>query len=181
MTSNNQRRAGGGRPLAVGRTRRPESAGASAASSPGVRSRMKLQRTRDTGPELAVRRILHAQGLRYRVDRAPIPGLRRRCGHCRAGRYEACYGPGWPGPNWAGPSPDCCTPSTPTPPGRPAPTPPPYAPPAGWLRHRMSAWLDEHGQPLPAPGVAALRRDDWRDAEPSQGVAWVHDAKAKRR
>ncbi|MEU2200619.1 very short patch repair endonuclease [Isoptericola sp. NPDC019482] len=39
---------------------------------------MQLQRTRDTGPELAVRRHLHAMGLRYRVDRAPLPGLRRR-------------------------------------------------------------------------------------------------------
>ena len=33
---------------------------------------------RDTGPELAVRRLLHASGLRYRVDVAPLPGLRRR-------------------------------------------------------------------------------------------------------
>jgi DNA mismatch endonuclease (patch repair protein) len=39
---------------------------------------MQLQRTRDTGPELALRRILHARGLRYRVDRAPIPESRRR-------------------------------------------------------------------------------------------------------
>ncbi|WP_277209179.1 very short patch repair endonuclease [Isoptericola croceus] len=48
------------------------------ASTPGVRSRMQLQRTRDTAPELAVRRVLHSLGLRYRVDRAPLPGLRRR-------------------------------------------------------------------------------------------------------
>ncbi len=39
---------------------------------------MQLQRTRDTGPEMAVRRILHAEGLRCRVDRAPLRGLRRR-------------------------------------------------------------------------------------------------------
>ncbi|KAB1648359.1 very short patch repair endonuclease [Pseudoclavibacter endophyticus] len=39
---------------------------------------MQLQRTRDTAPELAVRRLLHAMGLRYRVDRAPLPKLRRR-------------------------------------------------------------------------------------------------------
>lgn len=25
--------------------------------------------------------------------------------------------------------------------------------PAGWLRFRLSAWLDEHGQPVPSPGV----------------------------
>jgi DNA mismatch endonuclease (patch repair protein) len=39
---------------------------------------MQQQRTRDTAPELAVRRRLHAIGLRYRVDTAPLPGLRRR-------------------------------------------------------------------------------------------------------
>ncbi|PPF46544.1 MULTISPECIES: very short patch repair endonuclease [unclassified Rathayibacter] len=33
---------------------------------------------RDTRPELEVRRRLHARGLRYRVDHAPLPGLRRR-------------------------------------------------------------------------------------------------------
>ena len=39
---------------------------------------MQLQRTRDTAPEMAVRRLLHRRGLRYRVDRPPLPGLRRR-------------------------------------------------------------------------------------------------------
>jgi DNA mismatch endonuclease (patch repair protein) len=39
---------------------------------------MQQQRTRDTAPELAVRRLLHAMGLRYRVDATPLPGLRRR-------------------------------------------------------------------------------------------------------
>jgi len=39
---------------------------------------MQAQRTRDTAPELALRRLLHAAGLRYRVDRAPLPELRRR-------------------------------------------------------------------------------------------------------
>ena len=33
---------------------------------------------RDTKPELAVRRMLHARGLRYRVDLAPLKGCRRR-------------------------------------------------------------------------------------------------------
>lgn len=47
------------------------------ASSPAVRRRMQQQSSRDTGPELALRRLLHAQGLRYRVHRAPVPGLRR--------------------------------------------------------------------------------------------------------
>lgn len=39
---------------------------------------MQANRGRDTAPELAVRRRLHATGLRYRVDTAPEPGRRRR-------------------------------------------------------------------------------------------------------
>lgn len=39
---------------------------------------MQRQRTRDTMPELQLRRALHAAGVRYRVDTAPLPGLRRR-------------------------------------------------------------------------------------------------------
>ena len=39
---------------------------------------MSRQRTRDTGPELAVRRRLHALGYRYRVDHRPLPDLRAR-------------------------------------------------------------------------------------------------------
>ena len=38
---------------------------------------MQGNRSRDTKPELAVRRLLHAKGLRYRVDFRPLPGLRR--------------------------------------------------------------------------------------------------------
>jgi DNA mismatch endonuclease (patch repair protein) len=34
-------------------------------------------RSRDTKPELAVRRLLHAAGLRYRVAFQPVRGLRR--------------------------------------------------------------------------------------------------------
>lgn len=51
--------------------------GTSWASSEGVRRSMVANRGRDTGPELAVRRILHAKGLRYRVDFAPLGGRRR--------------------------------------------------------------------------------------------------------
>lgn len=47
-------------------------------SSDAVRDRLRRQRVRDTAPELAVRRLVHAQGLRYRVDARPLPGLRRR-------------------------------------------------------------------------------------------------------
>ena len=38
---------------------------------------MQGNRSRDTKPELAVRRIVHARGLRYRVNRRPIPGVPR--------------------------------------------------------------------------------------------------------
>lgn len=47
------------------------------ASSPAVRKSMQGNRSRDTSPELAVRRALHAMGLRYRVAARPLPGLRR--------------------------------------------------------------------------------------------------------
>lgn len=39
---------------------------------------MQANRSRDTRPELAVRRLLHAQGMRYRVAIRPVPSLRRR-------------------------------------------------------------------------------------------------------
>ncbi|MGW0833510.1 very short patch repair endonuclease [Streptomyces prunicolor] len=38
---------------------------------------MSRQRSKDTGAELAVRRLLHAAGLRYRVE-YPVPGMARR-------------------------------------------------------------------------------------------------------
>ncbi len=55
-----------------GRARRPP------ASSPEIRRRMQRQAQRDTGPELALRRAAWRLGLRYRVDVAPVKGLRRR-------------------------------------------------------------------------------------------------------
>lgn len=39
---------------------------------------MRSNRGRDTKPELAVRRLVHAMGLRYRVDARPLPALNRR-------------------------------------------------------------------------------------------------------
>jgi DNA mismatch endonuclease (patch repair protein) len=39
---------------------------------------MRGNRRRDTAPELAIRRAVHALGLRYRVDARPIPDLNRR-------------------------------------------------------------------------------------------------------
>lgn len=46
-------------------------------SSPGVSARMSRQASKDTGVELAVRRLLYAAGLRYRVE-YPVPGMPRR-------------------------------------------------------------------------------------------------------
>lgn len=48
------------------------------ASSPAARATMKGNRRRDTKPELAVRRAVHALGLRFRVDSRPLPALNRR-------------------------------------------------------------------------------------------------------
>jgi DNA mismatch endonuclease (patch repair protein) len=39
---------------------------------------MQVTRRRDTAAEIAVRQLLHARGLRYRVDRVVLPGMRRR-------------------------------------------------------------------------------------------------------
>ena len=48
------------------------------ASSSAALRRMKATRRRDTKPEIEVRRELHRRGLRYRVDLAPLVGVRRR-------------------------------------------------------------------------------------------------------
>ncbi|MEU9831683.1 very short patch repair endonuclease [Streptosporangium sp. NPDC048047] len=48
------------------------------ASSPAIRAVMQANRSRDTKPELALRSAAHRLGLRYRVDIAPLKGLRRR-------------------------------------------------------------------------------------------------------
>ena len=47
------------------------------ASSDAARKAMKSNRSRDTHAELAVRRLVHAAGLRYRVNARPEPELRR--------------------------------------------------------------------------------------------------------
>lgn len=46
-------------------------------SSDASAARLSGQRPRDTGVELAVRRRLHARGLRYRLHRQVVPGTRR--------------------------------------------------------------------------------------------------------
>ena len=61
----------------------PGPAGETAASSdepsvhPHVSKRFSGTRSKDTKPELLVRRRLHRDGLRFRVHLAPVPGLRR--------------------------------------------------------------------------------------------------------
>ncbi|MEU9337446.1 very short patch repair endonuclease [Streptomyces sp. NPDC048290] len=47
------------------------------ASSAARRRNMQAIRNRDTKPEWLIRRLVHAQGLRYRVAAKPLPGLRR--------------------------------------------------------------------------------------------------------
>lgn len=62
---------------------------------------MERQGRRDTKPELALRRELWRRGLRYRVDVAPIEGLRRRAdlvfGRTKVAVYvDGCYWHGCP-------------------------------------------------------------------------------------
>jgi DNA mismatch endonuclease, patch repair protein len=47
--------------------------------------------TRNTRPELMLRRELHSRGLRYRVNSQPIPGLRTRADLVFAGPRVAVY------------------------------------------------------------------------------------------
>jgi DNA mismatch endonuclease (patch repair protein) len=47
------------------------------ATTPAIRRTMLGNRSRDTAPELKVRRAVHAMGLRYRVAYRPEPALRR--------------------------------------------------------------------------------------------------------
>src|SRR5687768_15754096 len=46
-------------------------------TDPSTSLRMSRQARRDTAPELRLRKLLFARGLRYRVD-APLPGMPRR-------------------------------------------------------------------------------------------------------
>lgn len=47
------------------------------ATTPAVRSSMRANKCRDTGPERRLRSILHRAGLRYRVSVRPVPSVRR--------------------------------------------------------------------------------------------------------
>jgi DNA mismatch endonuclease (patch repair protein) len=62
---------------------------------------MQANRGRDTAPELALRRAVHALGLRYRVDAAPLLGVRRRADlvfrRARVAAYlDGCFWHGCP-------------------------------------------------------------------------------------
>jgi DNA mismatch endonuclease (patch repair protein) len=46
-------------------------------SPPAIRRKMSLQRSHNTGPEVALRSALHRRGLRFRVHQRPLPDLRR--------------------------------------------------------------------------------------------------------
>ena len=47
-------------------------------TDPGTSARMRRIGRRDTPHEVELRRLLHRTGLRYRIDAAPIDGIRRR-------------------------------------------------------------------------------------------------------
>ncbi|WP_410608794.1 very short patch repair endonuclease [Amycolatopsis sp. lyj-109] len=46
-------------------------------TTPQTRDRMSRQKSRNTQVELALRKALHAAGLRYRIHRRPVSGVRR--------------------------------------------------------------------------------------------------------
>ncbi|RVW01024.1 very short patch repair endonuclease [Rhodococcus spongiicola] len=60
-------------------------------TDPLTSARMRAQRRRDTAPEIALRRELHRRGARFFVDRAPLPGLRRRADLVFPRRRVAVY------------------------------------------------------------------------------------------
>jgi len=71
------------------------------ASSQRVANVMRGNRSRDTAPELAVRRLLHARGLRFRVNLRPVVSLRRTADivftrHRIAVFIDGCYWHGCP-------------------------------------------------------------------------------------
>ncbi|MGH9076483.1 MAG: hypothetical protein ACRDY0_03365 [Acidimicrobiales bacterium] len=77
----------------AGRWRRPF------ASSEAVQHKMTAVARRDTGPELALRRVLHRRGLRYRVHRCPLPDLARQADIVFSGAKVAVFvdGRSWHG------------------------------------------------------------------------------------
>lgn len=74
---------------------------------------MSKQGSRDTAPELAVRRLLHAAGLRYRVN-VPIPDMPRRTIDIVFGKakiaifMDGCFWHGWARRPCTGHTPPSC-------------------------------------------------------------------------
>ena len=62
-----------------------------AASSPEARRRMQATKGRDSRPEVRLRKILHARGLRFRVHTLVLPDLRRRADVVFPGARVAVY------------------------------------------------------------------------------------------
>lgn len=56
-----------------------------------TRLRMSRQRRHDTSPERALRSLLHRAGLRYRLHRRPVAGLRRQADLVFAGAKVAVF------------------------------------------------------------------------------------------
>ncbi|WP_093878825.1 very short patch repair endonuclease [Streptomyces sp. TLI_105] len=70
-------------------------------TDPVTSSRMSRQRSRDTGVEKALRSALHAAGLRYRIHKRPVKGLRREAdivfGPAKVAVFvDGCYWHGCP-------------------------------------------------------------------------------------
>ncbi|MFC9736714.1 very short patch repair endonuclease [Streptomyces noursei] len=79
--STRRRPGGGGAPaagaVAAGTSGEWVAPEGSWASSAARRRNMQAIRSRDTTPERALRSLVHAAGLRYRVAAKPLPGMRR--------------------------------------------------------------------------------------------------------
>ncbi|MFI9836309.1 very short patch repair endonuclease [Nonomuraea sp. NPDC051941] len=70
-------------------------------TTPAVSRRMSRQRSRNTQVEVLLRKELHRAGLRFRVHRRPVPGLRREAdvvfGPARVAVFvDGCYWHGCP-------------------------------------------------------------------------------------
>lgn len=72
-------------------TNSPPSPRGPTASSAQVRANMRRQKRRDTGCEMAVRRLLHSAGVRYRVDFRPFQDQRFRADIGWKGRKLAVF------------------------------------------------------------------------------------------
>lgn len=61
------------------------------ASSTAVRAVMRANKGRDTRPEKALRSAAHARGLRYRVNKRPLPDVRRTADLVFPGQHVAVF------------------------------------------------------------------------------------------